>query len=386
MADPARPASPSTPWSSPLAALRRDRFFWVLLLVLAGLAAAQPQIIPTYPMLVDWATIAALAGLLVLTQAVESSGALAWLGRALVRRMSTERVAALSLVSAAAALSTVLTNDVALFVVVPLTLGLCRITPLPATRLIVFEALAVNVGSALTPIGNPQNLFLWQLSQVSFAEFTIQMAPLVAVLSVLLAVLVALFFAATPLRIEDRSPSERLDRPLLLAALAMYVPFLVLTDRGEALWGCALAAGVIAAVRPRVLARIDWGLLLVFTLMFIDLRLVAGLDAAQSAIGGLELADPVRLYWAGIGASQLISNVPAVIGLAEYSQDWRVMAYAANVGGFGWMVGSLANLIALRMAQDSRAWISFHLCSVPFLAAAAAVGYGLLFTLNGPGA
>ena len=72
----------------------------------------------------------------------------------------------------------------------------------------------------------------------------------------------------------------------------------------------------------------------------------------------------------------------AAIALAEYSRDWRVMAYAVNVGGFGWMVGSLANLIALRMANDSRAWLSFHLYSLPFLLAAAVVGFVLLFTLG----
>lgn len=382
MAEPSSPATSPTPWFSSLVALKKDRFFWVLLLVLAGLAAAQPQTIPAYPRLVDWATIAALAGLLVLTQAVEFSGALGRLGHVLVRRMSTERVAALWLVCAAAILSTVLTNDVALFVVVPLTLGLCRIAPLPATRLVVFEALAVNAGSALTPIGNPQNLFLWQLSRSSFAEFTWHMAPLVVVLLILLLVLTALVFANTPLQVEDRLPDAPLDRPLLLTALAMYLPFLVLTDRGDAVWACAAVAAVVAGLRPRVLARVDSGLLLVFVLMFIDLRLLAGLDAVQAAIGGLGLADPMRLYAAGIGASQLVSNVPAAIALAEYSRDWRVMAYAVNVGGFGWMVGSLANLIALRMANDSRAWLSFHLYSLPFLLVAAAVGFVLLFTLG----
>lgn len=382
MAEPASPIAPKTPWFSSLAALKRDRFFWTLLLVLAGLAVAQPQKVTGYSRLVDWSTIAALAGLLVLTQAVESSGALGRLGHVLVRRMSTERVAALCLVSAAAILSTVLTNDVALFVVVPLTLGLCRIAPLPATRLIVFEALAVNAGSALTPIGNPQNLFLWQLSGASFAEFTWHMAPLVAVLSILLLVLTALVFADTPLKVEDRLPDTPLDRPLLWVALAMYLPFLLLTDRGDAAWACAMVAAVVAGLRPRVLARVDWGLLLVFVLMFIDLRLVAGLDAVQAMIGGLGLADPVRLYGAGIGASQLVSNVPAAIALAEYSRDWQVMAYAVNVGGFGWMVGSLANLIALRMVNDSRAWLGFHLYSLPFLLVAAAVGFVLLFTLG----
>ncbi len=382
MAEPSSPATSPTPWFSSLVALKKDRFFWVLLLVLAGLAAAQPQTIPAYPRLVDWATIAALAGLLVLTQAVEFSGALGRLGHVLVRRMSTERVAALWLVCAAAILSTVLTNDVALFVVVPLTLGLCRIAPLPATRLVVFEALAVNAGSALTPIGNPQNLFLWQLSRSSFAEFTWHMAPLVVVLLILLLVLTALVFANTPLQVEDRLPDAPLDRPLLLTALAMYLPFLVLTDRGDAVWACAAVAAVVAGLRPRVLARVDSGLLLVFVLMFIDLRLLAGLDAVQAAIGGLGLADPMRLYAAGIGASQLVSNVPAAIALAEYSRDWRVMAYAVNVGGFGWMVGSLANLIALRMANDSRAWLSFPLFPLPFLLVAAAVGFVLLFPLG----
>lgn len=373
------------PWWSALAALKRDRLFWVLLLVLAALTLARPDRLAGYPSLVDWPTMAALTALLALTQAVESSGALSRLGRWLVARLSTERVAAMGLVTASALLSTLLTNDVALFVIVPLTLGLCRISSLPATKLIVFEALAVNAGSALTPIGNPQNLFLWQLSQVSFAEFTWHMTPLVAVLFTLLLGLTALVFRRTPLNVTAPDLAPALDRPLLGVALALYGPFLWATDRGDAAWGCAVVVGVLLLMRPRVLARVDWGLLLVFALMFIDLRLIAGLDAVRGAMRSLGLADPQKLYAVGIAASQLISNVPATIALAEYSRDWRVMAYAVNVGGFGVVVGSLANLIALRMAADARAWLSFHLYAVPCLLVAGAVGYGLLFAEHLPG-
>lgn len=377
-------ASPA-PWWSALAALKRDRLFWVLALTLAGLTAAQPQKLADYPRLVDWPTMAALTGLLALTQAVEYSGALARLGRWLVAHLSTERVAAFGLVTAAALLSTLLTNDVALFVVVPLTLGLCRITPLPATKLIIFEALAVNAGSALTPIGNPQNLFLWQLSRAS-AEFTLHMAPLVAVLFALLLALTAVAFRSTPLNATAHEAAYALDRPLLWVALALYGPFLWVTDRGHAAVGCAVVVAAMGLLRPRVLARVDWGLLLIFVLMFIDLRLMASLDAVRSVIGNFGLAAPQKLYAAGIAASQLVSNVPAAIALAEYSRDWRVLAYAVNVGGFGLAVGSLANLIALRMAPDARAWLGFHRYSLPFLLAAAGVGYGLLFAahLAGP--
>lgn len=122
-----------------------------------------------------------------------------------------------------------------------------------------------------------------------------------------------------------------------------------------------------------VLARVDWGLLLVFVLMFIDLRLMAQLEPVRHGLAMLALSEPTHLYWAGIGLSQVISNVPAAILLAESSHDWPVMAFAVSVGGFGFMVGSLANLIALRMARDKRAWLVFHVYSMPFLVAAAGI-------------
>ena len=74
--------------------------------------------------------------------------------------------------------------------------------------------------------------------------------------------------------------------------------------------------------------------------------------------------------------------MPAAIALVEFSKDWRLIAYGVNVGGFGWMVGSLANLIALRLSGDRRAWLSFHAYSIPALAVAAALGYVLLFVVQ----
>lgn len=375
-----------------LEALRKDRFLHILLLALVGLTLATRTPLAAYPALVDWPTIAALTGLLALTKAVEASGALYRLGHWLVGYMTSERAAALCLVGAAAVLSTVLTNDVALFVIVPLTLGICRITPLPTTRLVVFEALAVNAGSALTPIGNPQNLFLWQLSGASFGQFVLHMLPLVAVLVGLLLAATAWAFAGRPLQARDPEAALRpasagtaaahpLDRRLLAAALLLYPVFLVLTDLHYAPGALLAVLLCLALLRWRVLAQIDWGLLLVFVLMFIDLRLLVGLDAVQQALAGWGLAQPLHLFWAGIATSQIVSNVPAAIALAEFSKDWKVLAYAVNIGGFGLMVGSLANLIALRMAPDPRAWVHFHAWSLPFLLAGSALGWWLLFAI-----
>ena len=362
-----------------LRGLRKDTFFMILLAGLVLLSAIAPSRIASYATLVDWPTIAALTGLLLLTKGLEVSGALHRLGHALIGLMATERAAALCLVTAAALLSTVLTNDVALFVVVPLTLGVCRLTKMPATKLIVFEALAVNAGSALTPIGNPQNLFLWQRSTVSFGEFVWHMLPLVALLMVALGVLTAFAFRTGPVQARDGAPPAPLDRALFGVSLALYLPFLIATDLHHAGAAVAVVLAVFLLLRPRVLAQLDWGLLLVFVLMFIDLRLLAGLEIVRGAMHGLGLEQPLHLYFAGIAASQIVSNVPAAIALAEYSKDWRVIAYGVNVGGFGFMVGSLANLIALRLSGDRNAWLSFHAYAIPALIVAAAIGWALLF-------
>ena len=360
--------------------LFKDGFFLLLLALLVVLSAWSPDLIVSYPALVDWPTIAALTGLLALTKGLELSGALDHAGRWLTARMTSERAVALCLVVTAALLSMVLTNDVALFVVVPLTLGVCRLTGMPLSRLVILEALAVNAGSALTPIGNPQNLFLWQLSGVSFIEFVLQMLPLVVMLMALLLMLTWALFRSHPIKPGQAGQVAPLDSRLFWCSLVLYAPFLLLTDLRHAELAAMIVLLVYLLLRRAVLMRIDWGLLLVFVLMFIDLRLLSGLAIVRDAMQSLGLEQPRHVYLAAIAVSQLISNVPAAIALVDYSRDWRVIAYGVNVGGFGLMVGSMAKLIALRMCGERKAWLEFHWYAIPFLGIATALGYVLLFS------
>lgn len=363
-----------------VSALIEDVLLLILLMALIVLTLIAPDKISSYPSLVDWPTIAALTGLLILTKGLEISGSLHRLGLYLITLMATERATALCFVMAAAMLSTLLTNDVALFVVVPLTLGVCRLNGMSAPKLIIFEALAVNAGSALTPIGNPQNLFLWQLSGVSFGQFVLHMLPLVLLSVVaLIALTIVIFPNQAVTQNQDKSTVQALDRPLFIASIALYIPFLIATDLHQTVWAITAVILFFLLLRPKVLTQVDWGLLLVFILMFIDLRLFVSLDVVHHLISRLDLNITRHLYWTSIVASQVISNVPAAIALAEYSKDWRVLAYGVNIGGFGFVVGSLANLIALRMAGDRKAWLTFHYYSVPFLCFAMAVAYVLIF-------
>lgn len=101
----------------------RRSFFQLLILVGIGLSF-RSLCTEIWPAAIDWHTIITLSGLMLLTKGVELSGYFDVLGRKMVRRFATERRLAMFMVLAAALLSTFLTNDVALFIVVPLTITL----------------------------------------------------------------------------------------------------------------------------------------------------------------------------------------------------------------------------------------------------------------------
>jgi di/tricarboxylate transporter len=376
MAEPAPKAHPGL-LRNLLHAARSDHLFHILFLGLILLSIFAPTKLTDIPRLVDWPTIATLAGLLMLTKGVESSGYLPRVAQRLVGMMPSERALALFLVAATGLLSTVLTNDVALFVMVPLTLTLAS-AGAPLGRLIIFEAMAANAGSTATPIGNPQNLFLWQSSGTSFLDFSLALLPLAGGLMLLLAGLTLLAFSGRQLKFAAEATPEESDRRLLIVALLLYPPFLVLTDLHHPLAALLLVVLPFLLLWRGVLAKVDWALIIIFILMFIDLRQVAELHALHEWIAHLHPERPSRLFLLGIGASQVISNVPAAILLAQYSRDWKTIAYAVDAGGFGLLVGSLANIIALRMAPERGIWLRFHAWSLPFLAAAAGLAWWLL--------
>ncbi len=362
--------TPARLLSRAFAFARGEPVLAILVLALAALQLFHPRAWTSLPGLVDWQTVMTLAGLLILTKAIEYSGLLNWVAHRTVARIHSERALALLLISLAAALATVLTNDVALFVVIPLVLSLHRITPLPLRRLVIFIALAVNAGSVLTPLGNPQNLFLWQVSGVSFGRFVAALAPLCVLLMAMLYGLALAAFRATPLDLSGDHAPHAVDRKLAGVALLLFVAFVLLADVHRA--GIALA-GVGAGFllwRPRVVLKIDLLLLLIFVLMFVVLRSVAALPWVHATLGELALQTPLRAYAAAAILSQAISNVPAAIMLAEFSHDWRALAFGVSVGGFGLAIGSLANLIAVRLSGERGMWGAFHLVSIPFFVVA----------------
>ena len=169
---------------------------WLLLLFASfavTLAIADPRPSSDYLHWLQWPTLTGLLGLLLAIQGIRDSGFVQRAAAAAIAKAHSLRAMGLWLVGATALLSMVLTNDVSLFLVVPLTLVIGTMTNLPVARMVVLEALAVNAGSSLSPIGNPQNLLSWQSSALSFGQFIKAMLPAATVMRVMVAVLTALW-------------------------------------------------------------------------------------------------------------------------------------------------------------------------------------------------
>jgi Na+/H+ antiporter NhaD/arsenite permease-like protein len=359
--------------------LERLKAEWLLLafaLLTLVLALVDPQPAATWGRWLQWPTLAGLAGLLIAIQGIRDSALVQHAAAVLAARTHSLRTLGLLLVTAAALLSMVLTNDVSLFVLVPLTVAIGGLSNLPVLRMVVLEALAVNAGSTLSPIGNPQNLLLWQHGQLSFLAFAWAMLPAAAVMFALVAMLAWIWLprervALLPEALDRQAVAGGLAT-LSLAALAVMV---LAMEYDHAAYGAGLLLLVFALASPRSLARVDWLLLLTFAAIFLGLGHLAELPQVRAALDRLDFGQPLTLYLAGIVASQVISNVPATVLLLDRAHDPVALAVAVNVGGFGLAIGSLANLIALRLARQPHGLRALHRVSIPFLLVCAPLVY-----------
>jgi len=355
----------------------RDEWLLIAFALLAlVLALADPQPLANYQRWLQLPTLAGLLGLLIAIQGIRESGLVQHLAGWLVARMHSQRALGLLLVSITALLSMVLTNDVSLFLIVPLTVAAGGISNLPVLRLVILEALAVNAGSTLSPIGNPQNLLVWQYLRLPFMQFVGAMLPAAATMFALVALLAWCWLprARVELRAEqvDGHAVSAAQAVLSIVALAMMV---LMMEHGYATIGAALLLFPFALFDWRLLARVDWLLLATFAAIFLGLGHFAALPWVGQLLDAVDLNQPLHLYASGIVASQLISNVPATVLLLDRAPDALALAVAVNVGGFGVAIGSLANLIALRLAKQPQGLRLFHRVSIPFLLVCAPLVY-----------
>jgi Na+/H+ antiporter NhaD/arsenite permease-like protein len=277
--------------------------------------------------------------MMLVMNALELSGMLSSIGRRIVNRAGDERRLAMMLCALVFSASALLTNDVVLLGVVPLTIVVGVVSRVDVKRLGVFEGIAANAGSLLTPFGNPQNIFISVHYDVPVADFVLHMMPLWLLSLGLLMLLVHFQFGRKKLHAIRMKGSHRGIAALGMSALLFIIlffghilPILVLAP---IVLGLLLATGKI----HRILKMFDWKLFLLFVL-------IAFATYAALMVYTLRLSG-IPLLLSSIGLSQVVSNVPATFILSG-AVDWRILALGVNIGGSGTLISSIATVIAYR--------------------------------------
>lgn len=242
--------------------------------------------------------------------------------------------------------SMAVTNDVALIIFVPLAIK--ALQDLGRDDLIIpvvsLQTIGANAGSMLTPVGNPQNLFIYSFYHYDLLEFVKVTGPVFIVCAVLLYIF-TLFIDKSPLKLK-----EQLTTPFkpfrTVAFIMLFVLCLMAVLRIIDVYSMAwIVVCSVAVVDRKMFRQADYKLLLLFVFLFIFVSnictYVMVADVAHHFVKNYE-------YFVSLSLSQIISNVPATVMLAEFAMDSDSLLKGVNVGGMGTCVASMASLISLK--------------------------------------
>lgn len=353
-----------------------------VLVISAALAVVSCFFVPPdaeYASYIDLKTISLLFSLMAVMAGFQSMFVFRRIGGALLAKTSNTVQLAAALVMLCFFLSMLVTNDVALITFVPFAVELFKMCGRKKQLLITvaLQTIAANLGSMLIPPGNPQNLYLYSVSGMGMAEFVSIMLPFTLLSFVLLCASLA-FVKKEPVELPKRKEIyPAIGRKRLALYIALFVICLCAVLKLIPHY-CALAAVVVglALFDRRIFARIDYGLLLTFAALFVLVGNLARIPAVYGFVSSLADSYPFAV---SVGASQIISNVPAALLISGFTDNYAEILKGVNVGGLGTLIASMASLISYKIyarsegAHKGKYMLVFTALNIAFLAALCAL-------------
>ena len=323
----------------------------------------------------DFRTLSLLYCLMTVVNGLRQAGLFSNLAHSLCERAADLRAIAVMLVLLCFFTSMLITNDVALLTFVPFAVVVMDMAhhQKELIHVVVLQTVAANLGSMLTPVGNPQNLYLYSYYDMPFGEFLKITFPVWAVSLVLLLVL-CMIFRKDRLEVFLGEEPGIEKQPVFLHAALFLVCLLVVLRLIPWYIMLAVIVGVLLFCDRKLLLQADFMLLLTFVAFFVFSGNLARIDAVSSALQALISG---REYLVSLLTSQIISNVPAALLLSGFTRQSHAILLGVNIGGLGTPIASLASLISLKLYSHSE-----HSSTGLFLAEFLVVNAALLILLS----
>lgn len=357
---------------------KKDMVFTISLILAAASCLIQPPKLES----IDFKVLISLFNLMLTIKAFEELKLLDKFAISLLNQCNNRRSISSILILLCLVSSMFVTNDVALITFVPLTLIISKKTNINMMDTIILQTIAANIGSSLTPMGNPQNLFLYSHYGLKPMPFfmTILLLAILGIGSLYLTMKKLhkgkLKVALAPIQAGNRNKT-----------VVWFIIFaiIIVSIFGAISFQLAFIITMMTAiiVNRKLLLQIDYQLLLTFICFFIFIGNISSTDVVQR-IASESMKNSTSVYFSSIFISQLISNVPAAILLSNFTTDWKPLLLGVNVGGLGTIIASLASVISFKLynqaypKESKKYLIKFTLYNFSFLALLSIIQYLIL--------
>ena len=326
---------------------------------------------------IDFRTLSILLALMITMAGLQRLQVFRQIGELLVAKMSSIRGVVLVLIALCFFSAMFITNDVALLTFVPFSIVTLSISGRKDLYIIVIvlETIAANLGSMLTPLGNPQNLYLYSIAGMSLVDFIKLMLPYSVAALVLLVICGFVFVKAADVTLQEKHKYDRDSHDKKMIGMYVFtflISILVVARFLDYRIGLLAVVALTLIFDRRVLRTPDYSLLFTFIFLFIFIGNIKRIPELSSAINELVKINEVGV---SILLSQFISNVPAAILCSGFTDQIDKLIIGTNLGGLGTLIASMASLISFKQygyidGADKKKYIGvFTVANILFLIA-----------------
>lgn len=303
-----------------------------------------------YSKYIDWRVLSILFCLMIIIKGFQNIGLFDIVIHKVFGKINNARWLCILLIWLCFFFSMFITNDVALITFVPFSIAILKYCNIEKymIKVIVMQTIAANLGSMGTPIGNPQNLYLYAVSNMNTAQFLRIMIPLVICSFAIITITAFIIFSKEKINVNVNKHAESIKCGEFIVYIILFIINILVVLR-VIQWQAALiitVVGIIVVRKPVLFKKVDYALLVTFAGFFIFVGNIGRVELVNNIIN--RLIDGREIIVSAL-LSQVISNVPTAILLSGFTEDYAGLLVGTNIGGLGTLIASMASLISYKL-------------------------------------
>ncbi len=299
---------------------------------------------------INWKVLIIMFTIMIAVSGIYETHFFDYIATKLVMHLKNIKWIGLMIVLATFFLAMLLTNDAVLLTLIPFTIFITKHTHQEkhAITILILQTIAANMGSALTPMGDPQNIYLYAFFHIPFSTFLSVTFPITIMGLLLIVMTLVIKIPSSPCELNITTPPVDIKR-LLLYLLILVNALLNILRVVPEIYTILITLVLMLLYGRHLLKRVDFHLLLTFTAFFIFTGNLSQMSSIQNFVSGL-LNTRNSVFFSSIIASQFISNVPAAVLLSTFTPStlWQPLLQGVNIGSMGTIIASLASLITFK--------------------------------------